>query len=213
MVTGSQPETRTSRPAENIYQDEGAIDGKRFTLTTSMARADWILSVEPLATVNTGQLQTLGQFPDALASFHKLLDPWLSNSVTVVRLAVGAILDQVVDGKVGGYSLLQDYLPGVKLDAEATADFMYQINRPFGSKLLPGTSINRVSKWASLHASFLGVPGAGKPVKSEFDLVRLELDANTSATATGTIAAKILPDVFSELTGAAMHIASVGDRP
>lgn len=208
---GKPPETRITRPAENIFQDEGAFEGGRFILNTQPGRADWIWSVNSLSAVGTGALPTLGSFSDGTKRLQALIAPWLDSAPPVFRLAFGAVLDQKVHGKEEAYSLLQQYLPDVKLDARNTSDFMYQLNRPVPSKAVNGLTVNRLGKWMSLRAAFQNIAPGGSELRSEFDLIRVEIDANTDHVKE-PIEKKALPNLLTELVDAATRMAQQGDR-
>ena len=210
---GAPAETRTVRANEGLLQDEGPFKDGRIVLSVLPGRVDWIWSTIPGADIDKGTLSSLGNLADTAKVFGDLMNAWFGLALPFSRLAFGTILDQPVPDKQSAYRLLQEYLQTVRIFPESSSDFMYQINRPVESKVLPGYRINRLSKWAALRAIMMAGQG-GKPaaVRHEYSAVRLETDVNTFSDANAALPKEKSQDSLLELISITQAIAEKGDQ-
>lgn len=215
QLFGDPAETRTTKPKESLFQDEGEFADGRLSLAVRPGRVDWVwaaglsqvLHAAPVA------LPSLGSFPSSCDALFPKIEQWFEIAPPLSRLALGVVLDQQVPDKEAGYRLLQAYLPAVKLDASGTTDFLFQINRPTKSSVLPGYTINRLSRWVALRVNMMGARDDGASLTREFHLIRLELDINSFIEAGVPIPKTKDTALLQELAAAAMAIASNGDAP
>ncbi len=210
-VVGSEPENRVESPRINVRREDGLFLGGRLSLNVSPARIDWVLAAESKPEeVSTG----LGPVEEGVKRFMEALNGWLKLARPVQRLAVGVVASLGVPDRLSGYRAIQGFLQDVKLDAEHISDFLYQINRPRQSKVIPALKINRLSKWSvSLSRTLQLIVGAAPQASfggpEEF-ACRLELDINTAAEHEGELPTL---DVLPELVRLALEISDRGDIP
>ena len=161
---------------------------------------------------------TLGPLPDALESFMRVTERWLSVGPTITRIAFGAVLFISVKDLASAYQELSRFLPTVELGGTDSPDFLYQINRPRASKSLPEIRVNRMTKWSVIQGESISIgfrAGGGSVLASASPELacRLELDINTvPESMTSTHQARIQP-LFNELVELGSEIAEKGDIP
>lgn len=217
-LTGEQPTEEIRKPREGVYDARGQFLGGLLQLQVQALRIDWNLipqlpaedqPINPFASI--GSMEQVGQFLDHVTR-------WIPQIATQIgRIAFGAVFQQLVADKVSGYKVLGDYLHSIKLDAENSSDFSYQINRPRKSVMVQNLSINRLSKWSvafSRPISFVVGPNNAIAASMEAGsayAVRLELDVNTDANSTSALSHNHMIDILRELGSLGMEITSKGD--
>lgn len=219
-LLGGEPDSRSLRPSKGEIIEQGPFDKGVLSLNVSPLRIDWKLEVALDFQLDDSAMPSLGSFQEVGDKFYKLMQEWLSfaTAPAIQRLAFGAIVQQSVDGREGGYRLLSKYLPAVDLNTEAR-DFLYQINRPRKSKVPSMTTleINRLTKWGcvSLQRSLIEHQGNGITRASMFGETAyacvLELDISTPAEFKGELPQRIMVQVLSEQYEFAKEVASKGD--
>lgn len=155
----------------------------------------------------------LGEFSQALASFRPLVDHWLAGLPLIKRIAFAPTLIFPAGNHADAYERLNAWLPTVTVDNESS-DFLYQINRPRISMVMPSIRINRLSKWSALRAAFTIQAAGGEPIPTpERFACRLEVDVNTQQEFDGPIPSDQLPQLFDELVALGIEISAKGDIP
>lgn len=212
---GETPETKISQPKKGGHREEGPFKDGKLVLSITPIRIDWLYTVPD---VSNQEDESIPKFSDKLQPFLQLMNRWfeLSTCPAVQRLAFGAILLHPVEDRESGYRFLQSYLPSVKLDAEGSSDFSYQINRPIDSRCrIDGLRINRLSKWSVNVKGMVELSFQKTSVKSipfpSYHICRLELDVNTVDEFEGKLKREQLPQVFEELIDLGKDIAIKGD--
>lgn len=209
------PETSIIRPQ---YQDEGPFERGRLMLTAQSGRIDWIYGPD-IRRLEEG-LPIVGPVDEVLEGFSNLMHRWLEMSPPLMRLAFGAILLQPAEDRRHGYGALSSYLPAVKLDADTSSDFVYQINRPRSSVSgIPNLRVNRLSKWSVMQMQKLRLEvqvaeaqvGQSAVPYEQHSACRLELDINTAPEFGGELPKGQLPMLFDELVSLGKEIALQGD--
>jgi len=164
--------------------------------------------------------KTIGPVREALDIFSPLMRRWfeLESCPPVQRLAFGAILRQPVNDQQSGYRQISAYLPFVKLDAENSSDFSYQINRPrVSTSGFAELKINRLSKWSVVAGQSIqfavGLTSARYLPGRAYFACHLEVDINTAAEFQGELPRDQLPQIFQELVDLGIEIAREGDIP
>jgi hypothetical protein len=209
---GGEPETVTSKPKENLQQYEGAFEGGVLKLLVQPGRVDWFWSLGLEAIdLSSGKVPSLGNPEACWQTLMKAIVPWMKISPPAVRYAVGMVLDQQVADRKTAYGLLQAYLPAVKLSADTTSEFMYQINRPSESKVISGLKLNRLNKWMSLLAQLVEVGHGGQMTRKDLTVVRLELDINSLLVAAVPLPKEKEANLLEEMALEAFGVASKGD--
>lgn len=219
-------EEAVGQPAENhkfqrttgVTQDDGPFHGGKLILAVQPLRIDWLFqtSATPTPEEIEPSLDQLLALDAAMELFQRVADYWLGVSPPLARLAFGAILAIPVDDRPTGYRRLSEYLPNVSIDPDHSSDFLYQINRPRDSRIIPTLRINRLSKWAvakSIAAQIVLGPGPLQVASTGLERlsVRLELDINTAAEYNGNLSGAQLPNLYRELTDLGREIAARGD--
>ncbi|MBI3938396.1 MAG: hypothetical protein HY323_15575 [Betaproteobacteria bacterium] len=222
-VTSEQPESRNIQPRIGTLQEVGPIRGGLCNLSFEYRppRLDWLFSPILKDKQELTDFPTFATFPDGLNLFEEILVPWLGQCPSANRIAFGVVLIQPVENRKAGYQLLGKYLPSVKLDADTSSDFSYQINRPRPSASgIANLRINRLSRWSVVRLSGMLVQlsvGAGQPTAQVFeskkglDACRVELDINTSPEFEGALSQEKLASVVNELVALGVEIATKGD--
>ncbi len=223
-VTGDRSESKTIQPRLNSLHEMGRIkDGLcNLSLEVQPSRIDWVFA----AYVSQPVLQdfpTFAELPRALDLFHEVLDKWIAECPPAQRLAFGMVLIEGTNDKKSSYEELRRFLPAVKLDADNSSDFLYQINRKRASKTgIRNLNINRLSKWSAVKLSGMMLQlgtAEGQPAAKilqagkELNGCRVELDINTAPDFEGVLPKESLQPVVKELIELAAEIAATGDTP
>jgi hypothetical protein len=223
---GSEPESRTVRPARGELVEAGSYLGNTLTLSVQPGRVDWLLTPSQTQLEDAeATLKTVGQFPDIVNTFGQVMSKWLEDCPPAIRLAYGAVLFERVENKEAGYGRLPRYLTAIEIDV-SSEDFFYQINRP---RMLKGTKdaikINRLSKWSvatiqpvrmafSIVGQSVSAPAVMyTPPDSIAYACRLELDISTPAQLANELPRNDISVIFAELISLGSEIASRGDIP
>ena len=219
-VVGEPPESKTEKLKESILSLEGPCGPYRLLLNCTLHRIDWILAGELKLDQEMPEIPNLGDYTVVLKFFSDRLSPWFNSAPPVLRLAFGPVLVIPVDDKVSGYKAIQRYLPSLKLDAEASSDLLYQINRPRQSNVVTDLTINRLQKWSVARLQRFAMSAEvglqlqllqAATYEPAFNGCRLELDINTSADVTEPLPAKSVRPLYEELVHLATEITDRGD--
>lgn len=214
-VFGGEPDARNLKPSLHQTQETGTVGEYFVVLASQLNRVDMVLQAkqqedEPVA-------KWIGAVDAVMTSFNEMVTRWLRDDHLVTRLAFGLTVHLPMPGKVEAYSELAKYLTSVKLDAENSSDFAYQINRPRSSSVVGGLIVNRLSKWSA--AFFTPVrfsmehpqrPQATTIGEGRYSC-RFEVDVNSSADWTETLPNSQIVRLFAELRDMALEIADCGD--
>jgi hypothetical protein len=219
-VFGEPPETRTTQPRIGGLKEQGVVQGGLVALAIEPGRIDWTWTGRSGSTDIMSALPSLGSYADVIQHFSSWMQRWLELDTrpAVQRMAFGSLLLHPVASRQAGYRQLADYLPSVRLDAEHSQDFLYQINRPRASRTGPqGLTINRLSKWSVVVSTVSLSPST--PLIAEVSVTAqhisrlLELDINTSADYQDSFPSEHLWPMFGELITLGSEIALEGDQP
>ena len=209
-----EPETRIDRPSLDQIQHIGTYRDFGLVLGSQASRVDWFLGSRPVEGLLPEKFA--GPAPETIKVFSDLMQSWLERSPRVNRIAFGAVLHELADNRVEAYQKLAKYLPTVQIDAEHSSDFMYQINRPQMSQLLPELSLNRLAKWSAATFKvyrFELIPNNVPTVSDGTVSCRFELDVNTSPERRTELPRESLGSLFKELFNLVIELAVNGDRP
>jgi hypothetical protein len=220
QVAGKPIETRVPHPLGNAVQDQGEVPEGVLTLTSlnSATRVDWRLGPKPMELPKGPSDLHLGALADALTGFLGRLQPWFEKTPPVKRLALGAVIFQVVKDASEGLRRLPMHVPGFNVDLQGAKDVIIQINRPRNNSTgIEGLTINRVLKW-SIDEITLAAPQIGdggfKPVaigQGEWFL-RTEFDLNTHGAYTGQIGTDKVLTLVTEMRRIALAAVEQGDK-
>ncbi len=215
-LTGTEPESRSSKPGRGESQDSGPCGEGTLVLSIQPGRIDWLITAQ-LESEFQGTPRFAGRLAETTATFSDLMLKWLISAPPIIRLGYGVTVHQPVDNKIEAYSLLSKLLPTVQIDTQNSEDFIYQINRPILSKVIPELKINRIGKWSA--AMFFGVRldltkvALQQQTTGRVFSCRMEFDVNTDGANTAPFAQEKNSPLLAELRDIAFDLASKGDRP
>lgn len=217
-VVGTPPDEERRRPQQGSVQQFGRLGGNALAVEWRPERVDWRL-VPPGGSPNQSPagFPVLGRFSETFDPFLELSCKGLERCGAISRLAIGLVLLIPVGGIKDAYSVLQRYLPSVKLDIDGPVDFLYQINRPRMSASMDEVAVNRLTKWSVSMSGSIAIsltPGSGimVPDPNPRFASRLELDINTAPSGSLIPTDKVIP-LFRELAQLGAEIAREGDVP
>ncbi len=212
-LTGEAPESRTTRPREGVFIDQGNWGGRTLSLGINPTRIDWVFGG-----IEDDSPSSI--FSDSLNVFQELILRWLPMCPAINRLAFGAIVRAPVENREAGYRQIAAYLPHIQLDPVNSSDFLYQINRPRASTSdVNGLTVNRLSKWSVGMFSVIPMNFALQPSRVEVYSVpqtfscRVEVDINTSQEFPSELPQALLPQILKELIYLGQEIIREGDMP
>jgi hypothetical protein len=219
-LMGQPAEKRTISAKTLVINEEGPFENGMLKFGSNPTRIDWILVSDP--TRGGGEEKPslfVGSLESVKESFVKLMLEWLPSSPPLHRMAFGVVLHLPVNNREEGYRRIAPYMDSVKLDAEGSSDFLYQINRPRKSLAvdIPDFKINRLSQWSVVSSTPLQIEigsdqiTAGKG-KEEYTCC-LALDINTPLGFEGQLPSVKAPEIFKELVDLGMEIVREGDIP
>jgi hypothetical protein len=213
-LAGSMPETVLSSPHTGIDQAIGAWHKGQLMVAQQPDRSDLLYaSFGEYGGQSAGV--PLGPYRDSIGEFIPLAQRWLDVlEVIVTRVAFGLVVECPVSSRSEGYRVLDQLIPSVRLDADRSSDFFYQINRWRKSKLVEA-NVNRLTKWSVMHRIRVGTSSSGEklPPTDLGDAVRLEMDMNTSADVFLRMNPKVAAELLDEEVALALEIAERGDVP
>jgi hypothetical protein len=218
-VAGAEPEAITKQPRLGIVQLEGVSDLGRLVLRTQLGRVDWLLVPLGAADETLESMPSIGGFLETSDRFRRLLAPWFTDAGCphASRVAFAGTVLSPVGSLADGYARLAGYLTGsVKLDAEGSQDFLYQINRRRAIEIDGRTcGVNRLSKWSVATLTTMRLDPSGSSIVSPLAqyFARLEFDANTEPGAIEDADGAQQARVLAELVEMASDIAREGDVP
>jgi len=211
--TGKQEANAPGQPPIVIVQGEWS-EGI-LTIQRQPGRIDWFFTPGPSAAAKA-PFALMPQPSKRVETIHKV-GSWLKKQKAVSRLAFGLVLMQPMTDQTSANKRLQVLLKdSVVLDPESR-DFIYQINRPRNSQVLPGQKINRISKWMVVAVRMMQIaltPTGVAPMHMagpEHVACRLEIDVNTPADLPESALQPNLTQVFTELIEMGLEIQKAGD--
>jgi len=217
-VTGMEDRQVVHQPSAP-WVEWGTLDGQVLTLRWHDDRIDWVLQPEK-NDENRDTIVSLGLLKPSLDRFFQFTDKWFTlGPPKSNRIVLGAILLNPVETRQEGYLSLEQYLKNsVKLDAEGSSDFTYQINRRRKSAVVPELDINRLTKWfvwtwksVSIQMQILPKQEIGQDIGEEKMACRLDLDINTAQETEGNFNIDIQKKLLIELRSLLEEIAEKGD--
>jgi hypothetical protein len=207
-ITSTEPETVTSKASLGFHSVEGTFKQYRLVLSVAPNRIDWLFTPKPADEL---ALPDLGAFDSNEAMFFDCMSSWISRTkLGVNRIAFGSALRLPVQSTRHGYETLGDFLPAVKIDPGHSSDFLYQINRPRGSKVVDGLKINRLSNWAVISVKLIEVISQAKGPGDSF--CRTTVDISTDVESDKDLFSDS-PKLIKELCALGREIVERGDVP
>lgn len=217
QIVGTPPESVVLKPREGGYEVTGPFANGALTLRADFGRFDWLFAAPVALDKPTLDIPNAGPLSKALDGFLPLMETWLGLATEINRLAFGAAALQIIDDRVAGYKLLDEYLPFVEVDVENSSEFSYSINRQRKIEDYDNMVINRLSKWAIVKFQPMmlrmisGQPVADAISGEASNALRLEVDISTDANRVEPFEQAELLGLFSVLVARGKEIIEKGD--
>lgn len=214
-VAKQEPDNQIAHPKDGQTLISGVIvrpdlSDAQLALRILPGRIDWILSPLPQQEAPSPP-PTLGGYAAGLEIFHKLLSPYLTaHPDQVLRLALGGAFLLPSTSRDEAVATLNRYLRFV-LESPAF-DFLYQINHPVRSTILPDDEkINSLTKWSIPQLDILLINLSARPQVlpasvPPYIASRLEVDINTRADRTSPLRPDLLEPLFAEFRDRTLSI-------
>ena len=216
-VVGDPPNSIDSRPRDQLTRVTGNTQKGNLLLLIRDTRIDW--QIQPLAPPfqQTSRASTSIDPADMLSVITHAVQLSLQTVSVVGRFAFAPVLFREVPDVPTGLQQLSHYLPHLTLDAEGSADFIYQINRKRRSAAIRRRDINRLARWSVEEIGSLALRVvAGQPNiygdSGTHFARKLVLDINTTPQ-TSAIANDKISGLFDEMVNMSSELATRGDVP
>jgi hypothetical protein len=211
-----QPEVERKNNKTGETEYVGTIDDNQLVMRIRPERIDWFVKPDNIFE-EINRPHSIGVFPEPLSSFIDITSRWLKLETLplINRLAFALTLSFSVDDLQQGQKEIQKYLHNIRLEADIE-ELLFQVNRPRVSKIqeLRDLKINRLSKWSLAKWIMSYLTADGQTIKMQSgNLIRLELDINSSSEYTGDFDSKILAVLLDELKNFSFEIVKKGDVP
>jgi hypothetical protein len=175
-------------------------------VNAGLRRADMLLvpkAAEPSAIprMSLGPVLAFSDpFVDAATRFLDPID-------AIHRVAFALVAEIPVESRQDGYRLLQGLLATVTIDPDHSTELFYQINRPRPSNVIPGLSLNRLSRWNVIKGKMVGQ----NKLDAAYCACRLEIDINSSEALEAPLPKEKISALFVEMAALANEILAKGD--
>jgi hypothetical protein len=212
ITRGGEPDETSSKASVATHVVHGQFNGGRLVVVAQIGRIDIQYTAEPSPPGVAPA--TLGSRESVIGDFLERAQPLLGDVPPLQRLAFGAVFLQTAESREAGYRALIGFLPTLKLDAENSTEFLYQINRPRPARDHAEMAINRLMKWSvqGLTVVQLGqplhLPGRAPTIHSP----RLEVDISTPADY-AELPSSWVSGLLAEMVELAQEMATKGDVP
>ena len=213
-VTGTSPESVNDRPKEGRIIAKGDEDGNQFILIIQDQRLDW--QIRPVLPTRSlpGTLLSLASVEKTLPLLRKAVRRSTGKIPQVHRLAFAPIFIKNAPNQSEGLQALSTYLPAFSPGSLKGSDFIYQINRPRSSSVVPYLQINRLAKWEMQEflQGTVSINSAKAPqvTTTPTPARLLHLDINNVPWDKGLPGKRTL-ELFDELVMLACELATKGD--
>jgi len=213
-VFGADPDQVVRQPGMPSMEG-GPIDGKRWLIGQQPGRVD-VIVVPESPPVPSSDVLNVGEFGDVIDPLLEAAERAFDQSASILRLAVGAILFEPVDTIRDGLRKLQTSVPQLQRLPEGATDLFFQLNVPVSiDDVMPGLGMNRLLKWQVAAMQILGfAPGLGMSFQiaptGMRQLLRLELDINTSFERTAPLPSDKIGQLIARLGSEAKDLAKAG---
>ncbi len=180
-------------------------------LTFQPTRIDFTLAPTQ-ANPQSDTIEDIKAFGSQIASLVSDTD------ISCSRLALGVVAGSSVASKIEGYQKLLALVPSLKFDPEGNiSDLIFQFNRYFHSKSIPGLVLNRLMTWNVLRSILMQLPmvagGVLRPIGEPLGFsLRLDLDLNTPQEFQGDITGVDVKRLFDEMTNTTILTLAKGER-
>ena len=217
IIAGGPPAREVTQRDIQLHQATGPFEDGLLELTAQADRVHFKYVPQESAEV---VVATLGPPSTVAAALTGRIRRLLAgdNPVGVRRVAVGIVAVVRVHTHQEAYGHLARLLPSVQVDAEGSADFLYQINRPRQTDLDGLTmKVNRLSRWSAATVVRVSVTApATLPVKTtqhaqQETVVQADIDVNSDADRTDQIPPQWCGALVESFCKSALEILDKGD--
>lgn len=183
--TGSDPESVTSLPKEQVTQVAGPFDDAHLSIISAPGRIDVLLQPPQPVSITAGAVSiavpqhTLKDALALLSIVSSKISALAERMPLVQRLALGGIFLKEATSIEDSYLELKKLLKSVTVQPEKMRELIYRVNWPVS---IDSKGFNRLGIWASLRVK---VRAMGAGVGDEIPLidksyVSFEFDINTA---------------------------------
>jgi len=191
-LVGSPPESASTKRQTGEYSESGPFDQGQLELKGVLNRLDWIYTAVPAPGPTA---PALGPFVDQLDNFVERFGTWMAGAnLDHIRVALGASLFHVTEGKTENNALIKDLAPFLTFDPGRVSDLALQFNFQIGSRQAD-VVINRLTRLSSMQIRMFNFGVGNSLAEVEHAMCRVELDFNT-ADASGSLVQQIDPNLF-----------------
>ena len=214
-LTGAKPETVMNRGDQQ--SQEGPFPPGRLLLQKQLpGRLDIVYAGFPRAEEPEDPVATLGAFEPAFETLRSVAHKLFDKLGSCVRLALGAEMVQPTETAMTAYRTLIGHMGSATFKTDGGSEFVYQMNRPRESRVLPGLLINRLTRWnaASWQPITFEVAGTAQVHKGPAKVGALvTTDVNTDGDRLNALPPEKLVSLFDELRDLTIEIRDKGDVP
>jgi hypothetical protein len=214
QLVNEKPES-TMRRGDQEFQ-EGPLGPGRLLMQKQPARLDILFAGFPQPDQPEEPVATLGDFETAFPALRQIAQTVFDDVKQAIRLALGSEMVQSVESSLVAYKKLVDHMRSATFKLDGGQEFMYQMNRPRYSRVIPSLLINRLTRWnASSWQPVRFELGAGVRVLSGPPQIGavITTDVNTDAEHLEPLPADKVSDLFDELRDLTLEIRDHGDVP
>src|SRR5439155_13431650 len=215
QLTRYKPENVINR-GDNQAQ-EGPLGPGRLLLQKQMpSRLDVLYAGFPKADSPEDPVATLGDLEPSSDPLVGIAQKLFQKVNSCVRLALGSEMVTPAGSPIEAYRLLVEHMGSASFKLAGGHEFIYQMNRPRGSKVVPSLLVNRLTRWnaSSWQPVTFEVGGVATIVRGQPKIgAVITTDVNTGGDRTEPLpSAKLLP-LLSELREMTIEIRDKGDTP
>ena len=214
QVAGLEADPETFIRRAGLEQADGPFGGGQLAVNKQLPlRLDVIYS--SVDRQDEPDDQFLGSFDQAIATFSPIVPRVLTEDLPVQRIALGVSFVERAKDRETAYEILTGHIRTTKFHLEGAEDFIYQINRPRTSAVVPELRINRLTKWVCIREVFRMLDTVSKTLASGDERLSawLETDISTPAEHHEPFAAEKASELWSELEALTSEIVKSGDVP
>jgi hypothetical protein len=214
-LTGKKPDKVTRHGNEQFA--EGLFPPGRLLVQVRPSRLDVISFGLPESNPRQADRNpSLGPFEAASAKLRGLAEGLFADPGPYLSMALAAELVSPAETRVAAYRILVDHMGSATFNLEGGQEFLYEINRPRGSKVIAQLVVNRLTRWAatSWHP-FVFETGIGPRLLSGPKSIGAVItpDIFTDTDRVEPLPPDRLRDLFSELCDMIVEIRDRGDIP
>jgi hypothetical protein len=217
ITTETESESRQNIPGGKHLS--GTFETGRLTVTAVGGRLDIVLRpLEKQEQLGGPKLLIIGPLDEALKTFLGATLPWIEKApYPITRIAFAASLLSKMETSKEAYETLKTFVKSLGVVPEEMRDFLYRVNWPVKSKVVPDLIMNRLTTWSAPRIVMKLIPIDGtqvaEPDPVELQAVSLEIDHSTDEARRQAFDQGQIGPIYRELVEFARENAAKGERP